>query len=279
MTNTILCRMKSIASIFIFIFCLFLSDFATAQSNQKGYCKKAQSTADLVVCIGEHNKHENNHMDLLFKKIIDLQTDKPDFQTELQDSQNEWITYRDDVCKMEGDVYEGKSLKHVQGLACLARLTSNRSDHYKAMMTAFDYSQIPEFSYIPRWVNVLSSDHKNVFWQYATNQPLDTDCDGVAENMIQGVRQNEKGYEMVLAIADSQETGRPKITIINFDDQKDCKITNEYKIIRLPIQKPVDGVIECIQKIEIETENCGTFLLNTHNHDYILEKKENNDKN
>jgi uncharacterized protein YecT (DUF1311 family) len=266
--------MKSIASLTILLIVLFNPVFANG--GQKGYCAHAQTTADLVSCIGDHVNAENANMTVIYKALEQYYADNLDYLSDLNARQDEWITFRDKKCAFEASLYEGGSLERVQSLSCQARLTSNHIEHLKILLGNAD---IPEFSSPPRWVNVLKADYGDIFWRLASTKMIDVDCDGQEEHLVQGLKKIDGGYEMILSISDSPITGRPIVTIINFEDQKNCQISDTYDILHLPEPKPKNGVLQCVQQVHINTQNCGQFNLVKNNNKYLLKKKEKNVEN
>lgn len=268
--------MKSIASLLVLLLTVFFITPAHAYLGQQGYCQQAQSTADLVACIGDHYKDETEQLNDLYSHVEVLYQDHQDYLSDVKDGQDQWLAYRKRVCDFEGDLYEGGSLQRVQELSCLARITENRKQHFVNIISSFDETVIPEFSYPPRWVNVLRNDYANVFWRFSSRQMMDTDCDGQDEEIIQGLEEVNKGdYKMVMVVSDSEQVGRPQMTVIRFDDQKDCQIKDDYQLIKLPTPKPDSegDAPQCTHYVEIQTENCGNYILANENDTYSLRQK------
>jgi len=264
--------MKSIIS--LFFVCVFILNPAFAQSDNKGFCEQAQSTADLVACIGDHYNSEIKRMGDEFEIVLENHSDDPEFINAIESNQQTWITTRNQSCANEANIYQGGSLERVQELNCLARLTSNRVNHLKNLVVEGDHDEvIREYSAIPRWVNVLRSDYSDIFWRFAGTQDMDIDCDGVNEKIVQGLRPNDNGYESLLAIADSRITGRPTAHLLSFNADNECRVKNNYNFITLPAPKPVDGQVQCTHHVEIQTENCGDYLMKRGDEGYTLESK------
>ncbi len=266
--------MKSIASLTILLMLFFVPVFA--DDTQKGYCPNAETTSDLVSCIGHRLTIENNHMNDVYKALEKHHAENTKYLSDLNTRQDEWISFKDEKCAFEANVYAGESLENVQKLSCQARMTSTHTEHLKALLHDVD---IPEFSSPPRWVNVLRADYTDIFWRLASAKLIDVDCDGHKEHLVQGLKKTNDQYEMILSISDSKKTGRPVVTIINFDDQKDCQINDNYEIQHLPEPKPKNDVLQCVQQVHINTENCGPFVLFKKDNEYRLKKKEKNVKN
>ena len=259
MSNTILLYMKSIHSLFI-VFCLIImSAPAYAIERHNGYCSTAQTTADIMQCLSAHEKAEQTKMEDIFAKIAVIYDDQSEKIEILKSNQAQWLEYRNDICAIEGRLFEGGSLQRVQELDCYARLSKERNSHLMTILDAQDNTIIPEYSNPPRWVNVLVRDYPEKFWGFGSAQAIDTDCDGKNENIVRALTMDGK---MTLAIADSMATGRPKISIVNFDDKNECQIVSDYKVVKLPEIKPVENMIQsCSQYVEIQTKNCGDFSL------------------
>ena len=152
-------------------------------------------------------------------------------------------------------------MERVQELTCYARMTAERGEQLKDMITALDKASLPSYSAPPQWANVLTKDYGDVFWAFSKNQSVDVDCDGDSETLVRGLRQNSthESYELVLAIADHHSTARPKITLITFDDKKECNIMPDFAVTS---GYGDDGQgKECIDRTKINTQNCGNFIL------------------
>lgn len=221
--------MKSIVSS-LFLLILFTSPIQAAQNNA-GYCQKAQTTADLMECIGTHYKAKTSQMEALYRSLMTETQERPEFQQQLEANQQAWIAYRDDICDLEGKTYEGGSLQRVQQLHCLARVTTDRSGHFERMLSAFNVAEIPVYAFPPRWMNVLINDYPDMFWALGKVFELDTDCDGTDENIVSG-RKDGQAY---LAIADSQQTGRPVIhmEMMSQDKNSACAVTEPSSIVKI----------------------------------------------
>jgi len=259
--------MKSIASVFLGF--LLFTHCAHAVVGNKGYCQNAETTADIVECIKTHQKASSDMMDALFVNLKNIQYNN--FEA-IEKAQDEWIQYRDTTCTIEGQTYEGGSLQQVQRAQCLARMTDNRNTHLRNLLEGQDTSNIPEYSNPPRWVNVLVRDYPDMFWGFGSAQKIDSDCDGQDENIIRGLSDDRT---MVLAIADSAKTGRPKVTVIDFDDSQNCGMTSKINLEKFPEPKPLEGhALSCMQSLKIQTKSCGEFAIhyNSNKNEYSLKK-------
>ena len=255
-----------IATYFLLIFPLWASE------DQKGYCQNAQTTGDIVECLSLRHKAENEKMIDLFKMIENLQ---PKLTDEITINQEQWLLHRNKTCDLQSKAYEGGSLQNVERLSCIAEKTGHRNKTLHNIIMTYDQSHIPEYSNPPRWVNVLVRDYPEIFWGFGSAQDADSDCDGQNENIVRGIDTNQK---MILAIADSEKTGRPKVTAIHFDDTKNCQILQDITIERLPEAKPTEEKkLSCKQNINIETKTCGNFTIeyNNDNKTYNLTKQDN----
>jgi uncharacterized protein YecT (DUF1311 family) len=268
--------MKSIASVFILI--VMSVSFVFAEQGQKGFCQNAETTADLVMCIGDHHTAEAQALSALYQSIETYYVDNGEFLTSLNEEQTKWLALKDEICTTEGEIYKGGSLQRVQELSCHARLTSQRAEHFKVILQSGEDNIVPEFSFPPRWVNVLKSDHGDIFWQLGSQKMIDTECDGQDEHLIAGLTHNNGTYESVLAISDSDLTGRPTTALLALDEVKNCDIQNNYTLVNLPEPKPVDNAkLQCVQNVIVETAQCGHYILIKNDDIYELNKKDKND--
>jgi uncharacterized protein YecT (DUF1311 family) len=259
--------MKSIFSLVLLLFVMF-SGHSGAQddtTHNEGFCQSAQTTADLVACTSQRLDAENTYLKTLYDKLAAFYKDDQEILSGFNDRQNDWLNYRTQTCDVEASYYEGGSLERVQKISCQARMAADRSKHFKAVLTALDDNDIPTFSSPPRWVNVVLKDYGDIFWSFADRSQIDLDCDGIDEFLINGLRPTESGdYMKVTAIADSDATGRPVITLLNFDDQKNCDIDPDILIKPIPSTKPDEHSndnLQCQKNITLKTKQCGDFSL------------------
>lgn len=235
-----------------------------AEAAGHDYCTNAQTTADLVTCKASQMRAESERLEKLYNVVREVYGDDDAMMTRIQNNQKAWISLRNDTCTIEGTRYKGGSLERVQELACLAAMTSSRLRHFESMLDGLDTQTLPAFSAPPRWINVLGHDYRDVFWAIASKQAVDTDCDSIDEIVIRGLRENKQGgFDTVIALVDSEPTGRPVISLLNFDDTKNCKILPAITVTPIPPVKP-DGSVDlkqCKQQVGIRTENCGNFVI------------------
>ncbi|PCH99307.1 MAG: hypothetical protein COB76_06005 [Alphaproteobacteria bacterium] len=260
--------MKSIASL---LFGLIISIHVPVAAHETGldnagFCQKAQATSDLVACSTQHLKAQNDHLKALYDELADAHKDNTIKLEQLNTHQNEWFNFRTQTCGDESALYEGESLSHIQKITCQARMASGRSKHLTTMLATMNDREIPVFSSPPRWTNVLIHDFKDIFWAFSDTYLADTDCDGVDETIVKGVKEDVTGaYSHVTAIADSDKTGRPVIHVLNFSEEKDCEISSDLVMTPAPAFKPIEGADspdnQCTQIITVQTKQCGSFVL------------------
>lgn len=238
--------MKSILSAVILSLCL--SSAVMAKEGNRGFCRKAETTADLMECIGTHYDAAVTHMETLYNTLKGQLEENSDKMSALENNQRDWIVYRDDVCALEGAVYEGGSLERVQQLDCLTRVTHTRSDHFKRMIQAGDETDLPVFASPPRWTNVLIRDYPKAYWALGQTASFDTDCDNVDEQVIAGTLDGAA----IVAIADSQLTGSPVIQRLDeLVTWKACSPT-----MPLALSKDDGEGEHCIFTLAITGEDC-----------------------
>ena len=254
MTNTIIYFMKSILIPLFIIF--VVPSIALAQEKHKGFCQKAETTVDLIDCIGTHYKSEVSHMNDLYQKLLTATPDNHQFTKNLKDNQSQWIAYRDSICNIEGSIYEGGSLERVQQMDCMTRVTSDRAAHFTKMATAINVNEIPVFTAPPRWKNVLINNYPNIFWRMGETQSFDADCDGDYEKIIEGLQKNIENntLQTVFAVAETPITGRPSATLLTIDWDQSC--TGESFIA-----SPSTELENCTMQIKTNNQKCNIYEL------------------
>ena len=264
--------MKSIVSS-LFVFFYLLSPAFAVEERDAGFCQNAQTTADLMDCKGAQYRAELAHMAEMYQALTELADNRSDFAKALKDNQEDWLAYRDSVCELEGSVYKGGSLERVQQLDCLARVTAARTSHLTTMISSFDPTEIPVYATPPRWTNVLIHDYPEIFWAMGRAQAVDTDCDGVKEHVVQGYENSGSGRNFVntIAIADSEQTGRPSITLQKFVQADECPANSVLSLI----SRDADTKI-CSFSLVTDNEACAPMNLeyDAVSKKYIFTKKD-----
>lgn len=266
-SHTIILTMKSITCLFCLVVTVMIiprvSHGGSVQANA-GFCQDAQTTADLVACSARHLDAENTHMKILYDHLTRVLPDEA--RSGLGEDQKAWIARRDILCATESAAYAGGSLARVQELSCLARVTGERSRHLEALLIPYDRDVIPTFSAPARWTNVLIHDYPQTYWALAAGRSADTDCDGTDEIVVTGLKV-DKGDTIipVTAIVDQDKTGRPRVSILNFEDHKNCGLIPALQITPAPVVKPDMGTgvaaLQCKHIITLKTRKCGDFIL------------------
>ena len=257
MTNTIIWFMKSILSS-LFIFFVFLNSAVHAEDDNQGYCQNAETTADLVQCTGNHYEAEADHLNEVYKSLIEKADEASEFASLLRTNQEDWIAFRDHTCELAGKIYEGGSLQRVQVLNCRASMTGGRSDQLKGMLRDVNADNIPVFATPPRWTNTLLNTYPNIFWAVGQAQGADVDCDGVNEKIVSGIEHSDNAAMTLstLAIIESPLTGRATIQTYNMPRKKTCPPT----AIPAFVQNPgTDGI--CIFSVIMQDEGCEDMRL------------------
>jgi uncharacterized protein YecT (DUF1311 family) len=249
--------MKSILSTFLAIFVVITQVHAYEDGN-KGYCQNAETTADLMECIGTRYDNEILRMNSLYDELINTADDIEGYVASLQANQNNWISYRDEICDLSGRIYEGGSLQRIETISCMARITSERSDHFENMLSAFDTSKIPVYASPPRWTNALIHDYPDIFWAFGQAKDADMDCDGIDEKVVIGLQQmpTDKTMQKYMAIADSEKTGRPNIFLKPFDLEESCTPTMIPLFTKSKTEEP-----SCRFIVQTDSENCNEIMI------------------
>jgi uncharacterized protein YecT (DUF1311 family) len=262
--------MKSIVSVLVSFVILFVPNMAHAHEPAKsndGYCGHAQTTADLVQCSKTNVNVKTQRLNELYDLFSDIVMDKS-LKKSVDADQQVWLNDYRRTCSNEKQALIGESSAIIQDFTCRARQIDNRIEHLKSLINAIDPREIPTYANPPRWMNVLSVEYKNIFWDLSSRQTIDTDCDGVKEGVINGLRkmENEDDYKVVWAITDSARTGRPVINLINFEQTKNCDLLPEIEYGIIPDMKPLDNASNtvkntCYGRLLLSTKNCGRFTI------------------
>lgn len=222
---------------FLVVFSAFLimSVFGAAPVNAQGhsaFCGQADSTAASQGCLKRHLDNAQSRLNKVYKKLTrELEGESLESLKELQ---NTWLRYRDAECMWEADRSATASLKRINELSCMARITDDRVDLLTiALSDNSDEGVQREYGSFPRWMNVVAKDNPDIFWNYGKRTSSDLDCDGDEEFIMQGLTMksvkstsDEEDTEdnpavnfeqnIVFAIAQNPSTGRPTAQIFNF---------------------------------------------------------------
>lgn len=262
---------------FVFLSLGFLFPVETQARTYSGYCDMAESTADVLDCVKEHNDNAQNRLKDVFEQVVRLQEKEED--DALPHSQKEWVSYRNSQCAWEADQEDNPALKRVVELSCLADLTDQRSD--RLMLTLNQEKNIAprEFGASPRWLNVLVRDYPDVFWDLGGRRRFDLDCDGNYEQIISGVLIKTKALsdkkkdtvelsstpflELVFAVVKNPATGRPEPQIFQFpldelsvEKASFCKAKLSFAVVSASLSEK-----KLVQEKEQENEKaCSTAL-------------------
>ncbi len=172
----------------LFLFsCLvsFFPVYAQAQGHSS-FCGKIDSTAASQECLKKHLESAQKRLNEVYQKLAgSLEGEK---LAELKDLQKTWLLYRDSECMWEAARPETPSLKRVNELSCMARVTEDRADLLTiAYGEGGDINTQHEFGSFPRWMNVVTKDVPDIFWQYGRRASYDLTCDGREEHVMLGI--------------------------------------------------------------------------------------------
>ncbi len=285
MKNTILIRFS-----FIVLFCVILlitGQGAQAQNAHSLYCQGIDSTAAVQACLKRHRDSAQRDLN----KIYDLMTgslEGEDLET-LKTIHESWLAYRDAECEWEAQRTATASLKQINKLSCLARMTEDRAAVLKtAHMDDEDPDTQRQFSSFPRWMNALAKDYPSVFWDYGHRLRGDLNCDGNEDLVMSGIlldqgKRHEEGGELshpvqyYVAISDNPPTGRPQAQILKFDvgGENICSLP-----VRMGLQDGKQDEETCSAKLTLTSANCdpAMIVLTGKSYGLYIKPEENEDK-
>ena len=98
--------------------------------NDNGVCDG--NTAEVTACLVEHYKTADADLNAIYQKAIKSATEYGSTDlANLKDAQRKWIAYRDAVCEAEFALYHGGTAGGPAKLACLWRITDQRTHDLK----------------------------------------------------------------------------------------------------------------------------------------------------
>ena len=184
----------------------------------------------------------------------------------------------------------------------MARLTEDRADILDVVYAeGKQVTERKEYGAFPRWMNVLSKDHPDVFWGYGRRTEYDLNCDGEEEQIMQGVltklsktdsenpkEENQKLFskQVVLAIVENQSVGRPQATVLEFPVEQEARlnavcsdrVSLEFKQKPMPEETKNDDEKEtpkvCNAYLELNTRGCDPIAIVSTGKDFAIEIEE-----
>src|SRR5579871_485569 len=101
-------------------------------------------TAEVTACLIEHYKRADADLNTVYQKAIESATKygRTDLAN-LKDAQRKWIAYRDAVCEAEFALYHGGTAAGPAKLACLRRITDQRTHDLKEAYPSSDSMSPP----------------------------------------------------------------------------------------------------------------------------------------
>ena len=251
---------------------------AQAQGHN-AFCDQADSSAATQACLKKHLQSAQKRLNAIYKRLGEKLD--PEKQEEMKELQKSWLAYRDGECMWESENSVTPSMKRLNELSCMARVTEDRADILDVVYAEGQQEGgLKEYSGFPRWMNVVAKDHPDVFWNYGKRTAYDLNCDGEEEQIMQGVlteltkitgegetEGNQKLFstQAVLAVVQNQTIGRPTATILEFPVEKEpqtnavCTDKMSLHFKQNPAKEKTDEQeepMECGAYIEINTKGC-----------------------
>ena len=295
---------------FLFVFLVLAIAFSAASGGpafsqrHNGYCDQADSTADTLKCVNNHNQDIQDKLIEAFKLALENQNDET--RALLNESQKNWIIYRDAQCQWESELPEKDSLKRIYELSCLTEITQQRLSVLEKIISQTKQEEPREFGAQPRWMIALVSDHPEMFWRYGQTQSIDFDCDGANEQVMTGIsvahiqesvtiEQNDvhenahQHVDIVIAVSDNPETGRPKsklftVPVTDGDEVSPRLCRHSIKLEPFARSQALEGensgdseqISEnspqfCENALHITDKMCDTLIIYRKENEYILE--------
>ncbi len=177
-------------------------------------CTDARSTADILKCNIAQNARAQETLNATFTSVLKKQSGET--LEQIKNVQSRWLEYRDQQCGLEAEQIEDGSLRRIQELRCLTRVSDERTVALNSF-NVVEHVRAGEIAAQPRWMNALAVDNANVFWRYGAVSEVDLDCDGHNEFMLIGLRVDDKtgAARSVVSVSANPKTGRPLSTVLD----------------------------------------------------------------
>lgn len=259
-----------------FIFCLFaiLLSFSSEKAVAQGfdvYCYGVETTADIQSCLKKHLDDAQTRLNTVYKKLEEQLPENK--RAELSDLQKIWLGYRDAECLWEAQDSEPSSLKQVNDLFCMARVTDDRADVLSVLSNDTQpLIGMREYVSFPRWMNVIAKENPATYWHYESRQVFDLNCDGQDEFVMQGIevtpvaadpsdgQASAFNNKVIVAVVENPAVGRPKSTVFKFlvtpEDSQNTLCSGDIDVQFVP-NESLEGVADsCNAQMLVKTPNC-----------------------
>ncbi|MEZ5918398.1 MAG: lysozyme inhibitor LprI family protein [Alphaproteobacteria bacterium] len=215
----------SIFSICLYVFALLHIPAAQADSRFS-YCKKGESTADVMACAKKRYEDAQDALDRIFEQGLSG-LDFADTQL-YRAAQKGWVAYRDRECAWQARQADSESLKRIEELSCLKTVTERRTAALQAALNEQKDKNTaitpvaPESEGTPLWMNVLAGENPDIYWRYGDRIEADMNCDGITEHIMAGLKTpsgtmgtgQDQQITALIGISESPPIGRPRTYVI-----------------------------------------------------------------
>ncbi len=272
--------------IFSAVFLLGLHQNAYAQGHSF-YCSHATSTAASQKCLQRHLDASQKRLNGIYQELN--KTVEGNALAALKELQASWLVYRDAECSWEASLSENPSLKRVNELSCLARVTDDRADILSVALqdekVADDQVETQrEYGAFPRWMNVVAKQAPKVTWNYKDRTRFDLDCDGDDEFIMTGLSYKESGEPTLhtvmyhVALSENPPIGKPTVKMFDFpvlaEGNGVCSVTPNMSFIA-GRPEPSDNDEQnsvCTARLMLKSKSCQDQVIYWSGEEYALEK-------
>lgn len=259
------------------------------------FCDQADSTAATLDCINKRNQERQAKLSAVFKETAEAL--EGDAKTQLNEAQKNWLIYRDAHCLWEAGIQENAGLKRIYELSCLADITDTRIGQLQTVNERADKEAPREFGTQPRWMTALAGDHPQIFWRYGEWKSADLNCDDKPEQIMTGIsvahvqdsvkienegvkEQAHHEIDIVVAVSDNPETGRPRAKLFRLPVSEDQQLFPRLcrPGVRLEITevKPAsagdkDKPAGCAKMLQVNDRICPPVSIKWDGADYAIQ--------
>jgi len=262
---------------FIFLSVLLFPALAGAQGHNT-YCNMADSTAATQSCLKKHLDAAQQRLNKIYNNL-ETKLESDEKKQELKALQTLWLEYRDAECAWESEQTETASLKRINELSCMARVTDDRADLLTVIVMDDDLDgAVREYGSFTRWMNVLAKDYPLVYWDYGKRFAEDLNCDNEPEQIMSGLKIKEDAdrvsQEVIIAVMQYPATGRPKPTIFRFNvsnESPEDSVCQRQISLKKGENEKEEGDETCTTFLEIKHGSCESRKINWDGKSFELE--------
>jgi len=248
------------------------------------YCDQATSSADVMSCVKQQYDRAAQALNNLYEEA--LKNQNPDQAEAFRTAQSQWLDYRDTQCGWQAARAGTETLARIKMLSCQHVMSLKRAETLAMLLDPHESldSIVLVEEIFPRWLNVLSQQNPEIYWQHGKRQNVDLNCDGIQEYIITGLSLDAEMRPVpVLALAENPVAGRPVTYLFSATQKTDdmnglpsCMQDISFQIDNMQAKEKTDPAV-CQMQVNIlsKADSCPSAMLRWQGSAPVLSIEEN----